>query len=258
MPVGRSRSRLNHPMGALYSKPMKGIINDVVTPSRRGEIENILADHALIRYYHNILRSLDLSETQRQPRTIAVTASLYDEGAPNVALGLATTLAELPAGRVILADLDLRRPSLDRILEAPTAPGVSEIISQRVPLEDALQRTVLPNLAFLPAGVAAQYGLAAGVSIRDWLTRFVPPSDVAFVVLHLPPLNVDVGSALLAAAADSVILVVRSNATPRSEIEAALTRLSRCHLASIVVNHGRSPRSSGLSRLLRSLRGAKA
>jgi Mrp family chromosome partitioning ATPase len=73
----------------------------------------------------------------RGARTVAVVSAVRGEGKTMVACNLAVALASLSqGGRVALLDLDLRSPSVGRVLGVSPAVGVEAYLSRGVPLED--------------------------------------------------------------------------------------------------------------------------
>jgi succinoglycan biosynthesis transport protein ExoP len=70
-------------------------------------------------------------------REIMVTSALEREGKSITAANLAVALAK--AGRrVVLIDLDLRRPSLHRVFKTPSSPGLVEVSLGQAELDDVL------------------------------------------------------------------------------------------------------------------------
>jgi Mrp family chromosome partitioning ATPase len=85
-----------------------------------------------------VLRTnLDFFDVDRAARGVMVTSAGEKEGKTTTVANLAVVLAR--AGRrVVLVDLDLRRPSLDRLFRVDRAPGVTDVAFGRVPLQEAL------------------------------------------------------------------------------------------------------------------------
>ena len=85
-----------------------------------------------------VLRTnLEYVGLERKPKTIMVTSALEGEGKSTTAANLAVALAS--AGHhVVLVDLDLRRPYLDRFFGMRNAPTLMDVALGRIRLEEAL------------------------------------------------------------------------------------------------------------------------
>jgi non-specific protein-tyrosine kinase len=90
-----------------------------------------------------ILRStLDVGPMLDRRRVLMVTSALAGEGKSTTAANLAIAMAH--AGRrVVLVDLDLRRPRLEKLFRLPPGPGVTDVLLAKARLEDALVRIPL-------------------------------------------------------------------------------------------------------------------
>ena len=87
--------------------------------------------------------NLDFVTLDRDVRTIMVTSALQQEGRSTTIANVAIALAR--AGkRVVLVDLDLRRPVLGRVFGV-NGPGLTQVALGLVPLEEALTPIVLTD-----------------------------------------------------------------------------------------------------------------
>lgn len=149
----------------------------------------------------------------RGASTVTVTSALGDEGKAFTAFGLASSLAQ--AGyKTLLADFDLRSPSLHPFAGVPNAAGVCELLRGEADFRKTIQ--ILPNgLHFLAAGKWSDDARQAAVGgrLEALLNRLKEPFDC--VVLH--------GHALLTVA-ESVEVARRSEVV----LLCALYRDTRC------------------------------
>jgi succinoglycan biosynthesis transport protein ExoP len=87
--------------------------------------------------------SIDFGSLNKQPRVIMITSATELEGKSTTVANLAVAYAR--AGkRVILVDLDLRRPVIHSFFDLSPEPGVTEVALGRVRLESALNHVEIP------------------------------------------------------------------------------------------------------------------
>lgn len=189
--------------------------------------------------------NLEFTNLERGARVIMVTSAVESEGKSTTASNLALALAR--AGRhVALADLDLRRPYLDRFFGLRGAPGLTQVALGHVELDVALATVAITDSGdSAPAatgGVGANggangHGRVSGVlevlpsgPIPPDAGEFVGTHAVAaiiqdlreradFVIIDAPPL-LNVGDAMaLSSKVDGLILVTRLKVLRRGTLK---------------------------------------
>jgi Mrp family chromosome partitioning ATPase/capsular polysaccharide biosynthesis protein len=131
---------------------------------RRGALVMLEAPNSPAAEMFRILRStLDVTALGEDCRSIMVTSAVEAEGKSTTAANLAVALAR--AGRhVILIDLDLRRPSVERLFHLPVGAGVTDVAFREVPLEEVLTPIPLGPRAPEPRRLRSGLGIAGGQS----------------------------------------------------------------------------------------------
>ena len=88
----------------------------------------------------------------RDARTLVVVSALRNEGKTTVSCNLALALAALgQVSRVALVDLDLRRPSLETVLELETGTvGIGDVLAGEASLAEARVPVAAPRLDVYP------------------------------------------------------------------------------------------------------------
>jgi len=196
-----------------------------------------LAPHTDIAEQYRTLRTrLMLGEDGRPRRVLLVTSPAKGDGKTVTAANLALTMAQEFNRRIVLVDADLREPAVHTLLGLPRSPGLSDVLSGSLPLDEALVELPEFNLTVLPAGgadekPAEQLGSTAMRHALDALrTRFDR------VLVDVPPILPLADVSVLAPQVDGVVLVVRAGATTRPDIERALSAVDANRLLGIVLN----------------------
>ncbi len=181
-----------------------------------------------------------LREAQKQhAQVVMVTSTLPGAGKTTVSANLALTLSQNGA-RVILVDLDLRKPSVKRTLGIKTpSRGLPELLSgDGTDVRAALLPIEKSRLTLLAGDRAAadprqQLNSRRLGAILDELRQ-----EADFIVLDTPPCGILADSAGVARLADCTLYVLRSGAVEVSHIVDSLQFLaeSGTHLAGCVLN----------------------
>jgi polysaccharide biosynthesis transport protein len=185
--------------------------------------------------------NLEFVNLERGARSLMVTSAVQGEGKSTTAANLAVTLAR-GGQHVLLVDLDLRRPYLDKFFDLDGRPGLTDVVLGHVPLERAIAPVplVAPAKRNLRQNGAAQAGgllevLGSGPippnpgeyvsssALGDVFSTLVSRASV--IVIDAPPL-LSVGDAMaLSARVDAMLIVTRLNIIRRpmlNELKRAL------------------------------------
>jgi capsular exopolysaccharide synthesis family protein len=185
-----------------------------------------------------VCSSFLLSSVDRRPRLLIVTSAMPAEGKSVISCNLAISLAQR-GGRVLLVDADLRRSSLHKQLNLDRTLGLSSVLIGATE-SDAVQNPLaeVPNLYVLPAGPRppSPVEMLASDKMRQFLKRWATEYD--YVVVDTAPILPVIDTLPLAAAADAVILVVRSGWSRNTALIRMRDQLHRAnaHISGVVVN----------------------
>jgi tyrosine-protein kinase Etk/Wzc len=177
--------------------------------------------------YRALRTNVTFVRSGEQPvRSLVVTSPGPSEGKSTTAANLAITLAQQGA-RTLLVDADLRRPHVHRAFNLVQEPGLSDLLVGRVQLREAVRPGVAPNLDILPAGALPPNPseLLGSEAMRRLLAELHGRYDM--VVCDSPPTLPVTDATVLGAAADGVILVIRSGETEEAAAQRALEQLQR-------------------------------
>ncbi|HET6201303.1 MAG TPA: CpsD/CapB family tyrosine-protein kinase [Planctomycetota bacterium] len=175
--------------------------------------------------FRGLRNSLVSLNPERAPRVLAVTSALRGEGKSVAVVNLACAFAELRETRVVLVDADLRDPSVEALLGIAPGPGLCEVLSGRLPLEQAVRPTFLRGLSFLGPGEGAEASaeiLASG-RLKPVLDALKESSH--YILVDTPPALAVTDAGVIGRSADGILLVVRLESTPRARVEQAIAVL---------------------------------
>jgi Mrp family chromosome partitioning ATPase len=142
-------------------------------------------------------------------RTLGFTSCYSGEGVSTIAAHVAFSAALSGPQRVALVDLNFARPSVHQTLELEQSPGISEILTGKLSLSDAVQFTSLTQFAALPVGTTSLLGGRLNPAI---MAELVDDVSAAFdlVIFDLPSCDMASGTLGMAGLLDGVCLVVEA------------------------------------------------
>ena len=177
-----------------------------------------------VEAYRKLRTNLQFLEPGKPHRVIVVTSATVGEGKSTTACNLALALADA-GNRVVLIDVNLRRPQVEQYLQINPTAGVVNVLAGRIPLRRAVGRWVEGGLDVLTAGPVPfnPSELLASRATAALLDEVRHHYD--FVILDTPALLPVTDAATVAARADGVVLVVRYGRTVEEQVSAAVTAL---------------------------------
>jgi polysaccharide biosynthesis transport protein len=180
---------------------------------------------------YRILRSaLDFAAVTRQLDSLLVTSAIPGEGKTTVAIDLAHAVA-LTGRNVVLAELDLRRPTFARHFEIRAGDGFTTAITHEEGVAGLLTKPLhdLPNLSVLTSGRLPPNPseLLGSSAIDEILSELM--SDEGLLIIDAPPLNpvADAQALLNNPLIHAVLIVARVDLTTREEALRARAILDR-------------------------------
>ncbi|MEM5294874.1 polysaccharide biosynthesis tyrosine autokinase [Burkholderia sp. JPY481] len=143
-----------------------------------------------------------------------------------VAANLAILHAEV-GQRVVLIDADMRRGHLASLFNESNRGGLSEVLSERLPLRNALRSTRIDGLTFLSCGVRPENPAALLMKprLKDVLERLSSQFDL--VIIDTPPFLAVTDASIIANEAGASLLVLRSGMQSEEEIADTIRKVER-------------------------------
>jgi protein-tyrosine kinase len=169
---------------------------------------------------------------------VGVTSPGVGDGKSVTAINLAGALAQSEDARVLLIDMDLRRPALARYLAlGETRPTLADALgTPGLPLKDAVVSVPRFNLSLLraPVSVAAPYELLRSPKLEALLAEARQEYD--YVVIDTPPFVPFPDCRLISKSVDGFVVVVASNRTQRGLLAETLKAMDPDKAVGFVFN----------------------
>ncbi len=172
--------------------------------------------------YTQLRTHLMLSRAGGPPHTILVTSGEEREGKTLTALNLAMCLAETN-DKILLIDADLRCPRVDVVKGLSNTVGLTTLLtSQSITdelLDSTIKKDVVTKLNILTAGerTVNPSNLLCSQEMRDLLAKLSTRFD--HIIIDSPPTLYFADSTIISTLVDSVIIVVRDNASSRESVK---------------------------------------
>jgi succinoglycan biosynthesis transport protein ExoP len=210
------RVRTSADAEALVELPVAGIVPRALPRAASTPLPQIAAlmpASPEAEAYRFLSLHLLLSRDENPVRALMMATARPGQGATTTISNLAATLAQ-GNRRVILVDADLRRPSLHQLFEVENKVGLTSVLAEGLPLEQALQPTVVPNLALLTAGppVDNPWVLLRSAAMEELVQQLRQAAH--FVLIDTPSAAAFADAFGVAPLVDGVFMVVRSRYQP--------------------------------------------
>lgn len=172
-------------------------------------------------------------------RTVGVVSAADGEGKTLTAVNLALSLAAEPNQTVLLIDLDLRRPSVAKLLDLPAERGLEAWFTGQSAVEDLFWRlSDIERLSILPtiAPLAGSSELLASSRARELLQELTTRYSDRLVLIDLPPLLLADDVLTVAPLLDAVVIVAAEGKTRREDLTRMNELLGPARVLGTVLN----------------------
>ena len=244
--VADTRLRTPNEVVRQIGVPLLGTIPDLTEDERLAMDANVAlvsqaVPHSLLAEAFRQARTNLLFASDRPAKSLLISSPNPGDGKTTVAVNLAMTMAR-SGNRVLLIEVNFRRPSLAKILDVPGAVGLSNVIVGLVSFDEAVQATKVENLDVLVCGALppSPAELLGSGAMRQLIREQSQRYDQ--VIIDGSPMLVVADNHLLAEAVDGVVMVLRAGDNTRGLALRAVrqVRSLRARLLGAVLNRVRA------------------
>ncbi|MFT4437028.1 polysaccharide biosynthesis tyrosine autokinase [Caballeronia sp. 15715] len=189
----------------------------------------LLAEHSpadpSVESLRSLRLALQLSMSEAGSNRVLLTGPSERIGKSFLCANLAAVMTGSAEKRVLLIDGDMRKGHLNRYFGRNPQPGLADVLTSSVTLNQALQRDVAPGLDFLANGTMPPN--PAELLMSDQMSRLLDSvGDIYDVVLiDTPPVLAVSDAAILAHRCGTVFLVARFGVTSVGEVRESAKQL---------------------------------
>jgi capsular exopolysaccharide synthesis family protein len=182
--------------------------------------------------------NINFSMPDGELTTLLVTSSLPGEGKSTTSANLAYLFAQ-EGKRVILIDGDMRKPTVHYTFHLTNTIGLSNVLTKKVSVMDAVNETDLENLQIITSGPIPPNPaeLLTANSMDDMIETLKETYDL--IIFDAPPVLSVTDSQILANKSDGTILVISAGATDKVSVLKAkeLLLASKAKIIGTVLNN---------------------
>ena len=232
----------------VYASPYGDSASQNAEASKVSEIElinHLFPKISIAEDYRNIRTSILFSRVDSDQRVIAFTSTQPQEGKSATISNIAISFAQM-GERVLAIDADLRKPRLHKIFQVRNTIGLSDVLTGRADLEEAVQKTPVAHFYLLPSGPHPPNPAELLNSRKMKELLAVVRDRYEIILIDLPPVLAVVDPVIVAAMADMTILVLKTCKTTRKPLLRAIDQLrkAKARIAGVIFNDADTRKST--------------
>ena len=229
---------------ALGVVPLSATMAPAIGKDMEVELEIVSQPKSMLsEAIHQVQASLMLSLSGRPPKIVMVCSANPGEGKSSLSMNLAASLA-MRDYKVVLMDVDLRKPTLSRSFQLPQQPGLSNFLSGGASFAEIVRTTGIPNLCLISAGSIPPnpIPLLASQNFADLLEDL--GREFHHIIIDTPPLVGFADARLISPLVDGILVVFQHHTTSRESGRLAIQLLTKANARILggvlnMVRHGR-------------------
>lgn len=170
--------------------------------------------------------NLEFSNVDNKFKTIQVTSTTQSEGKTTVVSNLAYLLGQR-GKKVIVIDLDLRRPKLHHVVRVPNENGLTDYLLGEKKLDEVLETSEQFGFDYLVAGkrITAIANALTSNKLKELFNLLKEKYD--YILLDTPPTYLVSDAYYISKIVDGVLYVVGQNIARKREVKEGIHELNK-------------------------------
>ncbi len=168
--------------------------------------------------FRNIRTNLEFYPIDHTCRVITISSTIAGEGKTFVGLNIAAIYA-MTGKKVMIMDLDLRKPRLDKCFSVDNIKGVSTILIKKHKYQECVYESEIENLHFITSGPLPPNPaeIILGDNLKDFINEVKQDYDI--LIIDTPPIGIVTDALISYNMADNQVYVMRAGISPKSFID---------------------------------------
>jgi protein-tyrosine kinase len=174
--------------------------------------------------FQKVLINIDYANLDNDMKVLQFTSTLASEGKSTFISNLAYLLGQ-KGKKVILIDLDLRKPKMNRVFNVTNREGLTDYLSGKVQYENVIRHSEEIGVDFIVGGekTTSVVNVLEAKKLKELIIRL--KSEYDYVLLDTPPVIAVSDALYVAKLADGVIFLVAQNVAKKSLVKEAIQTL---------------------------------
>mgnify|MGYP005851772179 FL=1 len=199
-------------------------IGDVVSHDLVSLLDAISPSAEAFRRLHN---NIVHSTPDKHYKTLMITSPSKGDGKTTVFSNLAVVMAEA-GSRVLVLDLDLRRPNVHKTFGLNRSNGISELLFDQIDFDQAVKTTAIENIDIITCGqkVPNPAALLKSNELQKLIKKLSASSNYDHILIDSPPYGIISDTAPIIHLADGLVLVSRFGKTEEVALDQTIEHLN--------------------------------
>ncbi len=175
--------------------------------------------------FKTLRTNLVFSLAATNKKSLVISSSTLSEGKSTVCANLAITMSQM-GSRVLVMDMDLRKPMQHRLFKLPNAEGLTSFLcDEKKSIDEIIKKEVFENLDVVTSGPTPPNPseLLSMPKLQETLDELSEKYDYIFI--DTPPVNIVSDALIVSKLTAGVLLVAKQAATTAQEIERAVSSI---------------------------------
>ena len=176
--------------------------------------------------FQKVLINLDYVNIDGNLKVIQFTSTLVSEGKTTFIANFSYLLGQRNK-KVIVVDLDLRKPKINRIFNSPNKDGLTDYLSGKTTFENLIKHSDELGIDYIVAGekTTAVVNVLEANKLKELIEQLKASYD--YVLLDTPPVIAVSDALYIAKRADGVIFIVAQSIAKKGLVREAVQTLKR-------------------------------